>query len=97
MKFDAKGILKSIDFRFGAEGTQIDIIFLEETRQKNMGVAVYLNDAEFIPFMRQLNDIFESNNLLQWIDDENYIGIDNVRELKITCFNTGRTFIVEER
>lgn len=32
MKFDAKGILKSIDFRFDAEGTQIDIIFLEETR-----------------------------------------------------------------
>lgn len=32
MKFDAKGILKSIDFRFDTEGTQIDIIFLEETR-----------------------------------------------------------------
>lgn len=95
MKFDAKGILKSIDFRFDAEGTQIDIIFLEETRQKNMGISVYLNDTEFMSFMRSLNDIFESDNLLQWIEDENYIGIDdNVNGLKITCFNTGRTFIV---
>lgn len=96
MKFDVKGILKSRDFRFGAEGTQIDIVFLEETRQRNMGCSIYLNDAEFMSFMRQLNDIFESDNLLQWIEDENYIGIDNVRGLKITCFNTGRTFIVEE-
>lgn len=94
MKFDAKGILKSIDFRFGAEGTQIDIIFLEETRQKNMGISVYLNDTDFMSFMRQLNNIFESDNLLRWIEDENYIGIDNVNGLKITCFNTGRTFIV---
>lgn len=60
-----------------------------------MGISVYLNDTEFMSFMRSLNDIFESDNLLQWIEDENYIGIDNARELKITCFNTGRTFVVE--
>ena len=52
MKFDVKGILKSRDFRFGAEGTQIDIVFLEETRQRNMGCSIYLNDAEFMSFMR---------------------------------------------
>ena len=96
MKFDAKGILKSIDFIFSTEGTQIDITFLEETRQRNMTCSVYLNDIEFMSFMRQLNNIFESDHLLQWIDDENYIGINDVRGLRITCFNTGRTFIVEE-
>lgn len=93
MDYDIIGTIETIDFRFFDDGIQFDITAYDEKINRRKGCCIYLEDNEFLSFVREFCSIFETVSVITITEMKKRFGMkSNNQSAVFICFDTNKSF-----